>query len=398
MKTLFTNARILTMNDGPKFLEGNLTIEGSRIAYVGKEKPTGDFNKVIDCKNMVLMPGLKNAHTHSAMTFLRGVGEGLPLMDWLNIVFPIEDRLTGDDIYWLTQTAFIEYVRGGTTACFDMYFFCPEIARASVDFGFRTALLQMTNGKGDRLEQIRNIYKTYGGDTLVKPMLGYHSEYTVQEDEFKELKMLADEFKAPLFTHISETEGEVKGSYERRGKSPVKFMADRGFLEYGGGGYHCIWFNDEDIEIFKKWGAHVVSCPGSNMKLKDGTAPLTKYWRAGLTISLGTDGASSNESLSMWREMHLASLQNPEIPDYEILKMATVNGALAMSLPECTTLEVGKKADIILVDADSIEELVHTTKDEDVKLVYIDGKEVSYDYEKIMKEASRCRKRLLQED
>jgi 5-methylthioadenosine/S-adenosylhomocysteine deaminase len=148
----------------------------------------------------------------------------------------------------------------------------------------------------------------------------------------KDVKDIADKYRLPVFTHISETQAEVDGCFKRRGMSPVEFMDKRGFFEYGGGGYHCIYLTDHDQEIFINKNLYAVSCPGSNMKLKDGTAPLTKYWKEGIIVALGTDGASSNESLSMWREMRLAHEQNPDIPLYEILKMGTVNGAYAMFL------------------------------------------------------------------
>ena len=175
MKTLFTNARVLTMNDGPVLIFGHLAIEDSRIIYVGEEKPSGHFDKIVDCHNMILMPGLKNAHTHSAMVFLRGFGEGLPLQEWLEKVYPVEDKLTPDDVYWLSQAAFLEYIRGGTTAFFDMYYFPPSIVKAALDFGIRCTMLYTPGSDGEHIHDIEEEFAKYlNRGTLINPRIGYH--------------------------------------------------------------------------------------------------------------------------------------------------------------------------------------------------------------------------------
>ena len=395
MRTLFTNARILTMADGPMLLKGYLAVDGSTISYIGEKKPFFRANQIIDCHNMILMPGLKNAHTHSAMVFLRHFAEGLPLQEWLSQVYPMEAKLTGDDIYWLSQAAYVEYIKGGTTAFFDMYFFPHMIAKAAEDLGIRCVNLYMPNGTPERRQLIEDQFEKYlHQDCLVRPMIGYHAEYTADEGTLKDVKDIADKYRLPVFTHISETQAEVDGCFKRHGISPVEFMDQRGFFQYGGGGYHCIYLTDHDQEIFINKNLYAVSCPGSNMKLKDGTAPLTIYWKEGIVVALGTDGASSNESLSMWREMRLAHEQNPDIPLYEILKMGTVNGAHAMFIDNCDVLAKGKKADLIQVDAENVDSLVLKTKDEDVKLVMINGSIVHPDEKTILSHSDACTKRL----
>jgi len=397
MKTLFTNARVLTMNDGPVLIFGHLAIEDSRIIYVGEEKPSGHFDKIVDCHNMILMPGLKNAHTHSAMVFLRGFGEGLPLQEWLEKVYPVEDKLTPDDVYWLSQAAFLEYIRGGTTAFFDMYYFPPSIVKAALDFGIRCTMLYTPGSDGEHIHDIEEEFAKYlNRGTLINPRIGYHAEYTITPKELEAVKIFSSKYKMPIFTHISETEKETEECKLRRGgKTPTEFMESHHLFQYGGGGYHCIYLSENDQRIFASRHLHLISCPGSNMKLKDGVAPLSKYFAKGITISLGTDGASSNDSLSMWREMHLAAKANPDIPLYEILKMGTVNGALAMGLTECDVLEKGKKADFILVDGKDIPYLVLKAQDRDVKTVYIDGKDINPDSKTILKESDERTKRLL---
>jgi 5-methylthioadenosine/S-adenosylhomocysteine deaminase len=396
MKTLFTNARILTMTNGPVFIKGYLAVDGSTIFYIGENKPFFRADKVIDCHNMILMPGLKNAHTHSAMVFLRHFAEGLPLQEWLSQVYPMEAKLTGEDIYWLSQAAYLEYVKGGTTAFFDMYFFPDMIAKSAIDFGIRCVNLYMPNGTEERRKLIEDQFEKYlHQDCLVRPMIGYHAEYTADEGTLQDVAAIAEKYRLPVFTHISETQEEVDGCMKRRkGMSPVEFMDGRGFFKYGGGGYHCIYLTEKDQELFAQKNLYIVSCPGSNMKLKDGTAPLSAYWKEGLVISLGTDGASSNESLSMWREMRLAHEQNPNIPLYEILKMGTMNGAHAMGIPNCDVLSKGKKADLILVDQPDFDSLLLKTQDQDVKCVMINGSIVAPDEKKILKESSERTKRL----
>jgi 5-methylthioadenosine/S-adenosylhomocysteine deaminase len=396
MKTLFTNARILTMADGPVFLKGYLAVTGSTISYIGEKKPFFRADKIVDCHNMILMPGLKNAHTHSAMVFLRHFAEGLPLQEWLSQVYPMEAKLTGEDIYWLSQAAYLEYIKGGTTAFFDMYFFPDMIAKSAVDFGIRCVNLYMPNGTEERRKLIEDQFEKYlHQDCLVRPMIGYHAEYTADEGTLQDVSSIAEKYRLPVFTHISETQEEVDGCIKRRnGMSPVEFMDSRGFFKYGGGGYHCIYLTEKDQVLFAQKNLYIVSCPGSNMKLKDGTAPLSKYWKENLIVALGTDGASSNESLSMWREMRLAHEQNPDIPLFDILKMGTVNGAHAMHIPSSDTLSKGKKADIIMVDQPDFDSLLLKTQDSDVKAVMIDGAFPAPDEAKILKESDERTKRL----
>jgi len=398
MKTLFANARILTMKDGPSFLRGNLAIENDKIVYLGTEQPRVRFDRTVDCQNMILMPGLKNAHTHSAMVFLRGFGEGLPLHLWLEKVYPVEEKLKPDDVYWLSQAAFLEYIRSGTTAFFDMYYFPPSIVAAANDFGIRCTMLYTPGNEAEHTQEIENEFDKYlGRDSLITPRIGYHAEYTASPKQLDSVKTLSSRYHLPVFTHISETQKETDECLiRRRGITPTEFMDQKGFFEYGGGGYHCIYLSENDQKIFAAKKLFVISCPGSNMKLKDGTAPLSMYFREDIRIALGTDGASSNDSLSMWREMHLASKQNPDIPPYEILKMGTVNGALAMGLEHSDVLAVGKKADLILVDGQDIPYLAHEAKDDDVKAVYINGVEMKPVDKKILKEAAERTRRLLQ--
>ena len=393
MKTLLKDARILKMN-GEEVFFGSIVVDGNRIAYIGdKYDQFGPFDVVRNCKGNVLMPGFKNAHTHSAMTFLRSKTDDLKLQDWLfGVVLPREEKLKEKDVYELAKVAYLEYLTSGITACFDQYYFPLSSAKAAEEMGMRIVLLGTYNTGNDLVERLCNLYHQFNdnSDSLVRYVIGAHAEYTLRENEIEKLVEITHLLKAPFYVHISETEKEVKDCYEKRGMSPVAFFEKMGAYDYGGGGYHCCFFSDEDINIFKKHNCSVVTCPGSNSKLASGIAPICKYLDAGLNVAIGTDGPASNNCLDMFKEMTLLfSLQklsnnNPSaLPAYEILKMATVNGAKAMGLNDCDILEVGKKADIIEIDLDRpnmqpinniVNNIVYSGSKENVKMTMIDGK------------------------
>ena len=365
-----------------KIIQGDLVVIDTRIAYIGKDSSEyAPFDRVIECSNKLLMPGFKNAHTHSAMVFLQNKPTNINLQDWLfKFVFPREAKLIPSDVYYLNKIAYLEYVRGGVTACFDHYFFPLEAAKAAEEFGMRTLLLGTPDpGKVliENLERNYNFFKNKK-DGLVTYTIGFHAEYTADEALLEDTKKAIAKIKCPFYTHISETKTEVEGCIERHQKTPLKFLYEEGLFQNGGGGFHCIHFTDEEIKICKDNGLNIISCPGSNLYLSSGIAPLKKYLDSGLNVALGTDGPASNESLSMFREMQLAASNNKDIPAFEILKMATVNAARAMSMFNADVLATGKYADIIMLDIgqddDSINNIVYDGKEENVKLTMINGK------------------------
>ena len=382
MKILLKNARIIKMDDSP-ILEGDILINGNKIEKIGKNIDENGVDQVINCEGNILLPGFKNAHAHTAMTFLRGGGEGLALQDWLfTYCFPREDKLTPNDVYYATKVGIVEYIQAGITAALDMYFFPIEIGRASEELGFRMVLQGMYNSYTDKKELIR-LYKEYNSkeNLLVTYQIGVHAEYTLDDETKDNILEVINEIKIPFYTHISETEHEVKECYERHGVSPVKYFADLGAFKYGGAGYHCIYFSDEDCKIFKENNVSIITCPGSNQYLNDGVCPVQKYFDLGFKVALGTDGPASNYDLDMFMEMKLLHKNNPNIPYNEILKMATVNSALAMKLNNCDTLQEGKLADIIMLDSnlfsdriDIAESIVTNGNKDSVKMTMIDGK------------------------
>ncbi len=360
MKTRFYNIKILTK--GPKFeiLEGEVWVEGNRISYVGNPKEkTEAFDREIDGKGNLLMPGFKNAHTHSAMTFLRSYADDLPLLDWLNRqVFPMEAKLTPDDVYELSKLAILEYLTSGITSNFDMYLTPDTIAQASVDMGFRTVMVGGVNNFSQSVQELERWYEKYNHfHELIRFELGFHAEYTTSEELLKELAALAQQSKAPVYTHMAETEEETKGCIERHGTTPAVYLDSLGMFEYGGGGYHCVWVNEEDMNIFRKRGMSVVTNPGSNTKLASGIAPIREMMEMGINIGIGTDGPASNNCLDMFREMFLttglAKLRERDASSVDadqVLFMATAGSAKAMRLFDCDTIEQGKLADLILID------------------------------------------------
>ena len=392
MSVRFYNCRILSMKDS-NITEGELWTENDKISYIGpKADTTGKtFDREIDCKGNILMPGLKNAHTHSAMTFSRSLADEYCLNDWLHkAIFPREAKLTPEHVYWFSKLAYADYLAGGITACFDMYFHKEDNAKAAVETGFRHVFCGAANDYGgfEELERYYNELNAY--NPLVSFIYGFHAEYTTCEDNLKFMSELAHKYKAPVFAHISETAEEVAGCKERYGMTPAVLFEKLGIYDFGGGGFHCVWFSDEDMEIFKKRGLWSVFNACSNLKLASGITPVYKFIENDMNIAVGTDGAGSNNALSMFREMYLDTvLSNVEtknaaaVEPFKILKAATSGGALCMGLNDCDVLDTGKKADIIMIDMNKpcmqpenniVRNLVYSGDNSIVKMTMIDGK------------------------
>ncbi|MBE5955591.1 MAG: amidohydrolase [Lachnospiraceae bacterium] len=360
------NARILTMEeDRPVFL-GELHVKGNRISYVGDnldaESPILKdtiWAREINADGNVIMPGFKNAHTHSAMTFLRSYADDLPLLDWLNQqVFPMEAKLTEEDIYHLTKLGIMEYLTSGITANFDMYLTPDSIAQATEECGFRTVMVGGLNNFSQSFEKLEEWYNKYNDpDKLVTFQFGFHAEYTNSLDNMKRLSQLIHKYEAPISMHSSESASEVEGCLERYGKTPTALFNELGLLDFGGAHYHCIYMTDEDLDILKEKNIYAVTNPASNMKLASGIARTCDMLEKGIPVAIGTDGPASNNCLDMFREMFLVTalakikaMDAAALDANEVLRMATVNGALAMGLKDADVLAEGKLADLIMID------------------------------------------------
>lgn len=364
------NARILSMEENRDIFFGEVWVKKDRIVYAGDGTDTDSiyqklqipcmiWDREIDCEGNLLMPGFKDAHTHSGMTLLRSYADDLPLNDWLNQqVFPVEAKLTDEDIYELTKLAVLEYLTSGITAVFDMYLTPYSIYKAFDEMGMRGVQVGGVNNFSQSPELLEEYYLNLNGKSPLQSfMLGFHAEYTCSQELLMKISEIAHKYKAPVFTHLSETKAEVEGCRERYGMTPVAFLDSLGMFDYGGGGYHCVHVTEEDIAIMKKRGMYAVSNPGSNTKLASGIAPITQFLKAGVPVALGTDGPASNNCLDMFREMFLvtglAKLKEEDaaaVDAMEVLKMATVNGAHAMGLGEADVIAEGKLADLIMID------------------------------------------------
>lgn len=401
MNTRFYNCRILPMADNTDCFDGEVWVVGNKIDFVGtkeeaKERKSILFDREIDCKGNLLMPGFKNAHTHSAMTFLRSYADDMSLQDWLyKQVFPMEAKLNGEYSYWLSILAIMEYLTSGITSNFDMYMFMEDCARASVDTGFRTVMCGSVNDFGGSADSIREENEKFNNfHELISYQVGFHAEYTTARPLMESIASLARELKKPVYLHNSETKAEVEGCIERYGTTPTVFLNDLGMFEYGGGGFHCVHVTDEDIKIMKEKKLSVVTNPGSNTKLASGICPVERFVKKGITVGIGTDGPASNNCLDMFREMFLVTgLQKLSQNDAaamdadEVLKMACVGGAKIMGLDDCDSIREGKKADLILIDLNRpnmqplnniTKNIVYSGSKENVKLTMING-EIKYE-------------------
>ena len=422
MNLRFYNARILTREeekgkdcDLREIFFGEVHVKDSKISYVGKETNTAlKFDREIDCKGNLLMPGFKNAHTHSGMTAMRSYADGLPLKEWLETkIFPMEANMSGDDVKLLSKLAIMEYLTSGITAAMDMYLTPYTIADAFTECGMRIVQVSGINKFGPSIEEFEERFlKINGKNPLSTQLMGFHAEYTCDKELLTKLSDLAHKYKQPMYTHNSETKVEFDECVGRYGVSPTVFLDSLGLFDFGGGGYHCVYLTDEDIEIFKKHDMSVISNPGSNTKLASGIAPIQKFIDSGLNVALGTDGPSSNNCLDMFREMFLvtglAKLRENNasaVDALTVLKMATKNGAKAMLLDDCDVLAKGKQADMIMIDLckpnmqplnDIARNIVFSGSKQNVKMtmvagkiLYEDGKyNIGIDEETVYKEAN----------
>lgn len=400
----------------------NIFISGDKISKITQGAVEGA--NVIDGRGKFATPGLVNAHTHASMTLLRSYSDDKALMDWLQKdIWPIEDKMTRQDIYWGAALAAVEMIRGGTTAFADMYGPCmEEVAKVVDESGLRGSLSQglISFANGDKkLASNVELYKNFhdAADGRITVMFGPHAIYTCPPDYLKKVAAEAQKLGAEIHMHMNETQTEIDDCLKNYGKRPFEVVAETGLFDNGTLAAHCVYLSDAEIEIIKRKKIRVAHNPGSNMKLASGIAPVTKLLAEGVTVALGTDGASSNNNLDMLEEVRLAALLakvdtlNPlAVPAAQALQMATKNGAKALGLQNAGRLEVGCKADIVLWDMRGIDWqpnynpaslLVYSANSAAADTVIVDGKILmqnrelkTLDEEKIIAEFTNCVNRL----
>ena len=419
------NALVMPMTSDCSVFRGEVWTDGGKIAYAGAPRAgeLPEFEREIDLNGDLVLPGFKNAHAHSAMTFLRSYADDLPLQSWLfDKVFPLEARLTPEAVYAFTRLAVLEYLSGGITASFDMYFHRDAYARANIDCGFRTVICGALSA-GDKISVAADDYAKFNAlDPLISYLPGVHAEYTADEKLLRGMSELVHELKSPFWTHNSETKSETDGCFERHGMSPTEYLDSLGLYDFGGGGYHCVWFSERDIEIFAEKGLWAVTCPCSNAKLASGIAPLERFEKRGVRLAVGTDGPASNNALDMFREMYLACvLQKLRLndaaacPAENILLAACSGGARAMGLDGCDSLAEGKAADLAVISLhrpnmrpihDVAKNLVYSGTRDNVRMTMVAGRilyengefRVGCDAEEIYAEAEKYTKELIENE
>ena len=366
---LIKNALILNPNNFENKKQ-SLLIKDDLIAEIAETIDEGNVDKIIDAEGKILLPGLINTHTHLSMTLFRGLADDLSLDSWLNDhIWPMEANLNGDYCYIGALLGAVELIKSGTTTFSDMYFYMEDVARAVEDAGIRAVLSYGMIDFGDaekreaEIEENLQLFKSCNGmaDGRIKVFFGPHSPYTASEDLLIKVRELADEYNMGIHIHVSETEKEINDSLDERGLRPFEYLEKIGFLGPDVVAAHCVWLSDEEIKIIKKHDVKVSHNPCSNMKLASGIAPVSKLIENDICVSIGTDGASSNNNLDLIEELKTASLLqkvstlDPKVlTSDEAITMATIKGAEALGLEnEIGSIEVGKKADIILIDINS---------------------------------------------
>jgi len=399
---LVSGAFILTLTNQGIIEDGAIVTKGNIIFDIGKKDILEERylpKRRLEYGHGLIMPGLINAHTHIAMTLFRGLADDLPLMEWLNEhIFPAERKLTAEMVYWGSLLGCAEMILSGTTTFCDMYLFSDQVAEAANRAGIRAVVGEVlydfpSPNYGDLENGFRyteELINKWEKNPLISVAVEPHALFTCSPDLFKRARDLAERYSTPLIIHLSETEEEVKEIKRKYGCTPVRHLHNLGILDKRLIAAHCVILTEDDILLLAKHQVNVVHNPESNLKLASGIAPIPKLLESGITVALGTDGPSSNNDLDMFLEMgtaariHKVKNLDPEIMKAEeVLKMATINGAIALGLNEIGTLKAGKRADIIVIDLNRphlipmynpYSHLVYSATGSDVITTIIDGK------------------------
>jgi len=399
---LITNCTLVS--DRSRQLDKNcyISIKDGIISACGPmtKRPETHSGTVLDAGQKLLMPGLVNSHNHCAMTLFRGLADDLALTAWLHDhIFPAEARHVDPDmVYWCSKLAAAEMILSGTTAVADGYFFSDRSAAALLDAGMRAVIAHgivdfaapSVPDPGKNIEAVKLfIDRWLGASERIKPAVFAHAPYTCSPSTLERAKQLADDNGVRFFIHLAESRAENSMIIDPQGTSPVRHLAKLGMLDNNCVCVHCVWLDDQDIEILAASGAHVVTCPQSNLKLSSGIARIQEMEDHSISLGIGTDSCASNNSLDMFREMDmLAKIQKTATASATamsastVLEKATSGGAEVIGLDNCGTLTPGAQADIILINTNAVQLspmynkdlLVYGTSGSDVDTVIVGGK------------------------
>jgi len=404
---LVLGGTIVTMDSARQVIDdGGIAVRAGRIVAIGSRaqiEARYTSRQRVNATGKLITPGLINGHTHIPMVLFRGLADDLDLQEWLTkYIFPAEAKnVTEDFVRVGTRLGLAEMIRGGTTTYCDMYYFEDAIAEETSKAGVRGVLgetvidFPVADNKtnAEAMTYVEKFVSRWKGNDLIVPAIAPHAPYTVSEDHLKAVRAFSDRTGAAIVTHVSETKRELDDSIKAKGASPVAYLERIGFLSERVIAAHMVWPQGSDIEILKKRRVGVVHNPQSNMKLASGVAPVPKMMEQGVLLGLGTDGAASNNDLNMWEEMdtvaklHKVFSGDPKvISAQQAFELATIRGAQALHLEkEIGSLEVGKRADLLLIERDSLNQiplyniysdLVYATKASDVEGVIINGRVV----------------------
>ena len=384
------NARILDLDESHSVRAGEVRVSDGKISeviYDTEIKPEDRmFDREIDCKGNLLMRGFNDAHTHSAMTFLRSLADDKPTPNWLE-----------EDIF-PKRLAIMEYVSAGIVSVMDMYLRPDVTAQVFADAGMRAVIVSGLNNFTSSLSELEDQFDRLNRyDPLISFKAGIHAEYTTSREILENLSGFVREKKTGLYCHASETESEVSGCIERYGLTPVRFLAGLGLFDYGGGIYHGVHVTDEEIDILREKDIYTVINPASNCKLASGIVPLKKLYEKKVRLAIGTDGPASNNCLDMFREMYLASVlckirekDAAGIDASVILDMAVKGSAGCMGLEDSGLIKAGCPADIIMVDMarpnmqpvnNIVKNLVYSGQTANIKMTMVSGRILYYNGE-----------------
>ena len=398
------------------------------IAYIGTQEPREDYGRIYDGSGKLLMSAFYNCHGHSPMALMRGYGENMALQDWLTKrIFPFEDKLDSKAVYWATLLSMAESLRFGIVSTSDMYYFIDDMVAATVTSGAKGNISRaiVSGSESDvwklpSMQEMKRTFEAYHNtcDGRIKIDVSIHAEYTSDVPEVEAVSAYGREAGTRMHVHVSETRSEHEACKEKRGMTPVRYLAEHGAFDIPATAAHCVWLEGEDFDILKEKGVTVASNPVSNLKLASGVCNVPELLRRGIPVALGTDSVASNNSLNFFEEMKVFALaskmyyEDPTaVTPKQALLAATRNGALAQGREDCGLIREGFRADLIAVDIrqpnmqpvhNMLNNLVYSASGTDVlltmadgKVLYEDGAYPTIDIEKTMFEADAAMKKIL---